>query len=115
MKFNVLKWSIHIWDLVVFLFLLGYFFLEGFRKLFDSSPYLVKAIVWTGVVLFFYYSIISWYKVIKQSLVNVINSKEFKEAKTKEELEAENGKHCEFTTHGSSHSVEDRNVEEEEN
>lgn len=106
MKFNVLKWSIRVWDLVVFLFLLGYFFLEGFRELFDSSPYLVKAFVWTGVVLFFYYSIISWYKVIKQSLVNVINSKGFKEAKTREELKVENGKHCEFTTHGSSKSVE---------
>lgn len=115
MKFNVLKWSIRLWDLVVFLFLLGYFFLNGFRSLFDSSPYLVKALVWTGVVLFFYYSIIAWYKLIKQSLVNVINSKEFKEAKTKEELEAESGHHCEFTTHGSSHSVEDRNAEEEEN
>ena len=106
MKFNLLKWSIRVWDLVVFLFLLGYFFLEGFRKLFDSSPYLVKAFVWTGVVLFFYYSVISWYKVIKQSLVNVINSKEFKKAKTIEELKAENGKHCEFTTHGSNSSVE---------
>ena len=99
MKFNVLKWSIRLWDLVVFLFLLGYFFLDGFRSLFDSSPYLVKALVWTGVVLFVY----------------VINSKEFKEAKTKEELEAESGKHCEFTTHGSSSSVEEGNVEEEEN
>lgn len=106
MKFNVLKWLIRVWDLVVFLFLLGYFFLDGFRSLFDSSPYLVKAFVWTGVVLFFYYSIISWYKVIKQSLVNVINSKEFKKAKTREELKAENDKHCEFTTHGSSKSVE---------
>ena len=115
MKFNVLKWSIRVWDLVVFLFLLGYFFLEGFRKLFDSSPYLVKAIVWTGVVLFFYYSIISWYKVIKQSLVNVINSKEFKKAKTRSELEAEECHHCDFTTHGSNQSVEEGNVEEEEN
>lgn len=115
MKFNILKWSIRLWDLVVFLFLVGYFFLDGFRALFDSAPYLVKAFVWTGVVLFFYYSIIAWYKTIKRSLVNVINSKEFKEAKTKEELEAEKGKHCEFTTHGSSHSVEDRNAEEEEN
>lgn len=116
MKFNVLKWSIRVWDLVVFLFLLGYFFLEGFRKLFDSSPYLVKAIVWTGVVLFFYYSIISWYKVIKQSLVNVINSKEFKKAKTKSELVTENGKHCEFTTHGSSKSVKvEECVEEVDN
>lgn len=115
MKFNILKWSIRLWDLVVFLFLLGYFFLDGFRALFDSSPYLVKALVWTGVVLFFYYSIITWYKLIKQSLVNVINSKEFKEAKTKEELESEECHHCEFTTHGSNSSVEDRNVEEEEN
>lgn len=115
MKFNILKWSIRLWDLVVFLFLMGYFFLDGFRALFDSSPYLVKAFVWTGVVLFFYYSIIAWYKVIKQSLVNVINSKEFKEAKTKEELESESGHPCEFTTHGSNSSVEDRNVEEEEN
>lgn len=115
MKFNILKWSIRLWDLVVFLFLAGYFFLEGFRSIFDSAPYLVKALVWTVVVLFFYYSIISWYKLIKRSLVNVINSKEFKEAKTKEELEAESGHHCDFTTHGSSHSVEDRNAEEEEN
>lgn len=115
MKFNILKWSIRLWDLVVFLFLLGYFFLDGFRSLFDSSPYLVKALVWTGVVLFFYYSIIAWYKLIKRSLVNVINSKEFKEAKTKDELEAENGKHCDFTTHGSNQSVEEGNVEEEEN
>ena len=115
MKFNMLKWSIRLWDLVVFLFLAGYFFLGGFRALFDSAPYLVKALVWTGVVLFFYYSIIAWYKTIKRSLVNVINSKEFKEAKTKEELEAESDKHCDFTTHGSNQSVEEGNVEEEEN
>lgn len=112
MKFNVLKWSIRVWDLVVFLFLLGYFFLDGFRSLFDSSPYLVKAFVWTGVVLFFYYSIIAWYKVIKQSLVNVIKSKEFKKAKTKSELGTKNSKHCEFTTHGSNGSVEVEDVEE---
>lgn len=115
MKFNILKWSIRLWDLVVSLFLAGYFFLEGFRLLFDSAPYLVKALVWTGVVLFFYYSIISWYKLIKRSLVNVINSKEFKEAKTKDELEAESSKHCDFTTHGSNTTVEEGNVEEEEN
>lgn len=116
MKFNILKWSIRLWDLVVFLFLAGYFFLDGFRSLFDSAPYLVKALVWTGVVLFFYYSIISWYKLIKRSLVNVINSKEFKEAKTKEELEAEkSGAKCSFTTHGSNKSVEEGTVEEEEN
>ena len=95
MKFNILKWSIRIWDLVVFLFLLGYFFLDGFRSLFDSSPYLIKALVWTGVVLFFYYSIISWYKTIKQSLINVVNSKEFKDAQTREELKEENSK-CDF-------------------
>jgi hypothetical protein len=116
MKFNILKWSIRLWDLVVFLFLAGYFFLDGFRALFDSSPYLVKAFVWTGVVLFFYYSIIAWYKTIKRSLVNVINSREFKEAKTKEELEAgKSGAKCSFTTHGSNQSVEDGNVEEGEN
>ena len=116
MKFNILKWSIRLWDLVVFLFIAGYFFLEGFRSLFDSAPYLVKALVWTGVVLFFYYSIISWYKLIKRSLVNVINSKEFKEAKTKEGLEAEkSGAKCSFTTHGSNKSVEEGTVEEEEN
>ena len=113
MKFNILKWSIRLWDLVVFLFLAGYFFLDGFRSLFDSAPYLVKAFVWTGVVLFFYYSIIAWYKLIKRSLVNVINSKEFKEAKTKEELEAESSKHCDFTTHGSNKSVEEGKTFEE--
>ena len=115
MKFNILKWSILLWDLGGFLFLAGYFFLYCFMSLFDSAPYLVKALVWTGVVLFFYYSIIAWYKLIKRSLVNVINSKEFKEAKTKEELEAEKGHHCDFTTHGSNQSVEGRDVEEEEN
>lgn len=103
MKFKLLKWSIRLWDLVVFLFLAGYFFLDGFRELFDSSPYLVKAMVWTGVVLFFYYSIISWYKIIKQSLINVVNSKEFKEAKAKEELselgeDVKEDGHCHFTT-----------------
>lgn len=107
MKFNMLKWSIRLWDLVVFLFLAGYFFLDGFRELFDSSPYLVKAVVWTGVVLFFYYSIIAWYKTIKRSLINVINSKEFKEAKTEEGLEAEERHHCDFTTHGSNQLVEE--------
>jgi len=100
MKFKILKWSIRLWDLVVFLFLLGYFFLEGFRKLFDGSPYLVKAFVWSGVVLFFYYSAISWYKVIKQSLINVISSKEFQDAPTKEELhqKEEENTHCDFVT-----------------
>lgn len=113
MKFNILKWSIRLWDLVVFLFLLGYFFLDGFRSLFDSSPYLVKAFVWTGVVLFFYYSIIAWYKTIKRSLINVINSKEFKEAKTKEDLEVEECHHCDFTTHGYNQSVEEGKTFEE--
>ena len=107
MKFNLLKWSIRLWDLVVFLFLVGYFFFEGFRALFDSAPYLVKSVVWTGVVLFFYYSIIAWYKTIKRSLINVINSREFKEAKTREELEDEECHHCDFTTHGSNQSVEE--------
>lgn len=115
MEFNILKWSIRLWDLVVFLFLAGYFFLDGFRALFDSAPYLVKALVWTGVVLFFYYSIIAWYKAIKRSLVNVINSKEFKEAKTKKELEAKSSPHCDFTTHGSNKTVEEGNIGEEEN
>ena len=97
MKFKVLKWSIRVWDLVVFLFLLGYFFIDGFRVLFDSSPYLIKALAWTGVVLFFYYSIISWYKTIKQALINVTSSKEFEEAPTREELNNENSQ-CDFVT-----------------
>ena len=97
MKFNILKWSIRVWDLVVFLFLSGYFFLDGFRVLFDSSPYLVKAFVWTGVVLFFYYSIISWYKTIKQALINVTSSKEFEEAPTREELKQQESQ-CDFVT-----------------
>lgn len=100
MKFKILKWSIRLWDLVVLLFLLGYFFFKDFRKLFDGSPYLVKALAWSGVVLFFYYSAISWYKVIKQSLINVISSKEFQEAPTREELlqKEEENAHCDFVT-----------------
>ena len=107
MKFNMLKWSIRLWDLVVFLFLSGYFFFDGFRALFDSAPYLVKAVVWTGVVLFFQYSIITWYNTITRSLINVINSKVFTDEQTKEELEDQDCHHCDITTHGSNKSVED--------
>lgn len=73
MKFKIFKWSIRLWDLLVVLFLLGYFFLEPFRDVFNSAPYLVKSGCWLLVVLFFYYSVRSWYVVIKQSIVNVIN------------------------------------------
>lgn len=102
MKFKLFKWFVRLWDLLVLAFLLGYFFHDGFRALFDSTSYMVKALVWTGIVLFFYYSAISWYKVIKQSLINVISSKEFQEAPTREELlqKEEENAHCDFVTGG---------------
>ena len=107
MKFKFFKWSIRVWDLVVFLFLTGYFFYEPFRVLFDKAPYLVKAVAWTGVVLFFYYSIISWYRVIKRSLVNVISSRAFKEAEDRDKP----SKHCDFVA-GSSSDLEKDEVED---
>lgn len=87
MKLKVFKWSIRVYDLIVFLFLVGYFSHKPFRDLFDSSPYLVKSAVWLGVVLFFYYSIKSWFVVIKSAMVSVI---------TKEESSLEESNKCDF-------------------
>lgn len=93
MKFKIFKMTIRVYDLVVFLFLVGYFFHKPFRELFDSSPYLVKALAWLLVVLFFYYSCASWYHVIKKSMIDVLKKEE------SEALEAENykeGEYCGF-------------------
>lgn len=93
MKFKIFKMTIRVYDLVVFLFLVGYFFHKPFRELFDSSPYLVKALAWLLVVLFFYYSCASWYHVIKKSMIDVLKKEE------SEALEEENykeGEYCGF-------------------
>lgn len=106
MKFKFFKWYVRLWDLLVVLFLVGYFFFEPFRVIFDSAPYFVKAGCWLLVVLFFYYSILSWYVVIKQSIVNVINSPEFEDAEDAEGIEDNISKvSCDFVT-GSDNSLE---------
>lgn len=101
MKFKIFKMTIRVYDLAVFLFLVGYFFHKPFRELFDSSPYLVKALAWLLVVLFFYYSCASWYHVIKKSMINVLKKEE------SEALEEnyEEGKYCDFVA-GSDEGVE---------
>lgn len=76
MKFKVFKWYVRLYDLAVFLFLVGYFFHKPFRDLIDSSPYLVKASIWFAVVLFFYFSISAWYRVVRVSMVNVLSREE---------------------------------------
>lgn len=101
MKFKIFKMTIRVYDLAVFLFLVGYFFHKPFRELFDSSPYLVKALAWLLVVLFFYYSCASWYHVIKKSMINVLKKEE------SEALEEnyEEGEYCDFVA-GSDKGVE---------
>lgn len=102
MKFKIFKMTIRVYDLAVFLFLVGYFFHKPFRELFDSSPYLVKALAWLLVVLFFYYSCASWYHVIKKSMINVLKKEEESEAL---EENYEEGKYCDFVA-GSDEGVE---------
>ena len=102
MKFKIFKMTIRVYDLAVFLFLVGYFFHKPFRELFDSSPYLVKALAWLLVVLFFYYSCASWYHVIKKSMINVLKKEEESEA-LKENYEE--GEYCDFVA-GSDEGVE---------
>ena len=102
MKFKIFKITIRVYDLAVFLFLVGYFFHKPFRELFDSSPYLVKALAWLLVVLFFYYSCASWYHVIKKSMINVLKKEEESEAL---EENYEEGKYCDFVA-GSDEGVE---------
>lgn len=101
MKFKIFKMTIRVYDLAVFLFLVGYFFHKPFRELFDSSPYHVKALAWLLVALFFYYSCASWYHVIKKSMINVLKKEE------SEALEEnyEEGDYCDFVA-GSEEGVE---------
>jgi hypothetical protein len=94
--------TIRVYDLAVFLFLVGYFFHKPFRELFDSSPYLVKALAWLLVVLFFYYSCASWYHVIKKSMINVLKKEESEALK---EENYEEGEYCDFVA-GSDEGVE---------
>ena len=102
MKFKIFKMTIRVYDLAVFLFLVGYFFHKPFRELFDSSPYLVKALAWLLVVLFFYYSCASWYHVIKKSMINVLKKEE---SEALEEENYEKGEYCDFVA-GSDEGVE---------
>ena len=94
--------TIRVYDLAVFLFLVGYFFHKPFRELFDNSPYLVKALAWLLVVLFFYYSCASWYHVIKKSMSNVLKKEE---SEALEEENYEEGEYCDFVA-GSDEGVE---------
>ena len=102
MKFKIFKITIRVYDLAVFLFLVGYFFHKPFRELFDSSPYPVKALAWLLVVLFFYYSCASWYHVIKKSMINVLKKEE---SEVLEEENYEKGEYCDFVA-GSDKGVE---------
>lgn len=102
MKFKIFKMTIRVYDLAVFLFLVGYFFHKPFRELFDSSPYHVKALAWLLVALFFYYSCASWYHVIKKSMINVLKKEE---SEALEEENYEEGEYCDFVA-GSDEGVE---------
>ena len=112
MKFKILKITIRVYDLAVFLFLVGYFFHKPFRDLFDGSPYLVKALAWLLVALFFYYSIASWFYVVKKSMVNVLKREEelAKEASSEEEVEGT----CKFVTGQSAKETYDEHYGEKE-
>lgn len=100
MKFKILKMTIRVYDLAVFLFLVGYFFHKPFRDLFDGSPYLVKALAWLLVALFFYYSIASWFYVVKKSMVNVLKREEELAKESSKEGSSEDGGEgtCQFVT-----------------
>lgn len=103
--------TIRIYDLAVFLFLVGYFFHKPFRDLFEGSPYIVKSFVWLFVVLFFYYSMASWYHVIKKSMVNVLKREEELEFQ-KEQENYEEGEYCDFVA-GSDEETSKEDTKEE--
>lgn len=112
MKFKILKITIRVYDLAVFLFLVGYFFHKPFRDLFDGSPYLVKALAWLLVALFFYYSIASWFYVVKKSMVNVLKREEELAKETAEGEEVEGSEEvsegaCQFVTGSSAKDTYD--------
>ena len=93
MKFKIFKMTIRVYDLAVFLFLVGDFFHKPFRELYESSPYIVQALAWLLVVLFFYYSCASWYHVINKSMINVLKKEE---SEALEEENYEKGEYCDF-------------------
>lgn len=76
MKFKIFKLTIRIWDFLVALALVGYFFFKPFRVFIDNLPYLGKAVFWLLIVLFFYYSIVSWVKLIKKAAITVLQHEE---------------------------------------
>lgn len=76
MKFKIFKLTIRIWDFLVAISLVGYFFFKPFRVFIDNLPYLGKAVFWLLIVLFFYYSIVSWVKLIKKAAITVLQHEE---------------------------------------
>ena len=76
MKFKIFKLTIRVWDFLVAVSLVGYFFFKPFRVFIDNLPYLGKAIFWLLIVLFFYYSIVSWFRLIKKSAITVLQHEE---------------------------------------
>ena len=47
---------------LVLLFLVLYFFIDPFRKVFDTFPYLVKSVYWTSFVLVVYYTVADFWR-----------------------------------------------------
>ena len=56
----------------------------------------MKALAWLLVALFFYYSIASWFYVVKKSMVNVLKREEELAKEVAEEEEVEGA--CQFVT-----------------
>lgn len=47
---------------LVLLFPVLYFFIDPFRKVFDTFPYLVKSVYWTSFVLVVYYIVADFWR-----------------------------------------------------
>ena len=102
MKLKIMKWCRRLYDLLVAIFLSFFFLSKEFRSFYISQNYFIKATVWLMVVLFLYYSAYSWYLVNKRSMFNVVNSKDFEEAESVEQVE----EHCDFSTEVKEDEVE---------
>lgn len=93
MKLKIMKWCRRLYDLLVAIFLSFFFLSKEFRSFYLSQNYFIKATVWLMVV---------WYLVNKRSMFNVVNSKDFEEAESVEQVE----EHCDFSTEVKEDEVE---------
>ena len=71
----------------------------------------MKALAWLLVALFFYYSIASWFYVVKKSMVNVLKREEELAKEVAEEEEVEGA--CQFVTGKSARDTYDEHYGED--